>query len=556
MPTSKNEAVATLSFRLTTAKDIGRVRAEQQDHVAAGSKNWRAAIYHNECFVVLADGAGGHYGGETASRLVAETHLDLYSNATRPWGEKDLIRSIETSHRHLDGEVAREPRLSDMKSTVVTLLLSSDGVARYAHCGDSRLYIYREGRLHQLTADHNVFNEQVTKYGKAPEDLFGEFFGPFYRNEIMGGEPALAMPDHLTACMDPATLYDSTCGEVGCQAGDIFLLCSDGLAGVVRDSEVESLIRNRNTGLKNLAQALITAANDAGGPDNISVGLVEVLTVPSAVPVSTEIPEVRDHWKEYEVVCSFYLEALRDLCEARQEIEQLETDRKRAEPLPPPPSKPPVAEATTTGEKTVSSSADILIRDLTPWYQRYALHLAAGFALLCLILAGTYVTWLYLQPDKSDDVTAVADEATENDKTPLVADEEVVEEVAEEAPEAPTAPPTKKIVSDDCAEHAECQDGLSCIESRCVMATEVLLQADSDADGVPDAYDLSPNNSEEQGRREPTVMRPVPLDLEGGPSSKEPDPQVPGGAETQIATRRRTCKKSFLFVDYLSRDCE
>ncbi len=217
---------------------------------------------------VVADGMGGHGNGEVASRLAALSVCDSIETLPAKSGRKpalsppsnELRRALEAANRAVFNAVEKNDALSGMGATMVAMMFAGS-TAAIAHVGDSRAYRYRDGDLERLTEDHTWVGQQVS----AGELSADEARSHPFRNVVtraLGGEAQLEVE---------LGSYDVT-------VGDLFLLCSDGLTAVLDDEEIaECLTRHlagqaESTGaLDFVCTSLIAAANDGGGPDNITV---------------------------------------------------------------------------------------------------------------------------------------------------------------------------------------------------------------------------------------------------------------------------------------------
>ena len=258
------EAIAYASL-----SDAGRVRAENQDAVALIENT------SGEKLLLVADGMGGHRGGETASRICLKTVERVFRE---PHGtpEQRLIRGIELANEEVYSHALANPEVRGMGTTVVVALLAPGGGAWVAWVGDSRLYRLRAGALEQLTQDHSLMAEWIT-------------IG------VISAEASKAHPrrHELTRALgqSPDVVVDLLAIDLG--PGDRLLLCSDGLHGCVSDSV---LARALKTGVPDVAAcALVDAANANGGLDNVSVIVAmvpdapEPATVPEPVACAPEI---------------------------------------------------------------------------------------------------------------------------------------------------------------------------------------------------------------------------------------------------------------------------
>jgi protein phosphatase len=233
--------------RLVTASrsDVGRVRSENQDACAEWSHASGARL------LLVADGMGGHRGGSTASRLAVEAVGEVFAaGADDP--EATLRRAFAEANARILRRAEEEPRLSGMGTTGVALLFAADGSAFVAHVGDSRAYRIRGGAIQALTADHSVVAE-LMRVGMLRPDEAEEHPGRHTLLRALGTEDEVKV--------DVA--------RVDARPGDRFVLCSDGLSGVVSDEEIARLLSGN--ALPGAVEGLVALANERGGPDNVTV---------------------------------------------------------------------------------------------------------------------------------------------------------------------------------------------------------------------------------------------------------------------------------------------
>jgi PPM family protein phosphatase len=228
-------------------------------------------IFPEENLFVVADGMGGHASGEVASQLAVETMANFFRataeddevtwpfkmDKERAYDENRLVTSVKLANLRIYEAAQKEGRLRGMGTTVVGALFTENGLL-LCHVGDSRIYRLRGGKLEQLTEDHSLLNEYLRTQKLTHEEI--ETFQ--HKNVIVR---ALGMK--------PVVEVDTT--RVDWRLGDVFLLCSDGLSGLVSDPAMAALIE-KNANPNDAASALIQAANEAGGTDNITCVLVRV----------------------------------------------------------------------------------------------------------------------------------------------------------------------------------------------------------------------------------------------------------------------------------------
>jgi len=244
--------------RIAGATDVGVVRTVNQDAFGRFDDAERSEI-----LLVVADGLGGHRGGEVASQMAVE----LLGRGVFE-GQADPASRLRAAIQHANEEIYRasldDTSLDGMGTTVVCLLLAEEGPSHVAHVGDSRLYRLRAGRIGSLTEDHSLVATLVRE-GVLSEEAARD--DP-RRNQIL-----------LALGVRPDTEIDVAPVELA--PGDIYLLCSDGLHGMLDDATILTLAR-RPTRPDDVVQKLIAAANDAGGTDNVTVVLAQL---PDPMPV-------------------------------------------------------------------------------------------------------------------------------------------------------------------------------------------------------------------------------------------------------------------------------
>lgn len=239
---------------IASRTDRGRVRSRNEDALGLdAARGW----------AVLADGVGGHPGGDVAARVVVDAVLarlaaDAAADAEDPaLAEQTLRRAVHDAHLGLLREGRRLPLLAGMGSTVVAAIFLSHHVV-CAHVGDSRLYRFSDGRLERLTRDHSLLQERLDAGLDVAE--VGSLGGVLTRGLGAG----LAVVPEL--------------GRHPLLPGDRFLLCSDGLTDMVADAEVGQVLATAPT-VDEAADRLLGLALDHGGADNVSLILVEAQAV-------------------------------------------------------------------------------------------------------------------------------------------------------------------------------------------------------------------------------------------------------------------------------------
>ena len=230
--------------------DTGVVRTANQDNYFVDDELGR--------FFIVADGMGGHAGGEQASRIATEIiHAYLQENWDSPLDSEVLLKeAIEKANLGIIEDQKIHPERRDMGTTVVVLIFR-DEQPLCAHVGDSRLYRSRGSHLEQITDDHTWVGMALKK------------------GEINAEQAKFHPWRHvLSQCLGREDLQHIDIQEFEVQSGDRLLICSDGLTEEVADGQIETALTNLKS-CQETAQELIDAAKAAGGSDNITVVIVE-----------------------------------------------------------------------------------------------------------------------------------------------------------------------------------------------------------------------------------------------------------------------------------------
>lgn len=210
---------------------------------------------------LVADGMGGHVGGEIASRLVAAEIEQVIAAGAQDDGvaspDGRLQAAFAEANRKLAARIAADDALRGMATTAVALLADGASCA-IAHVGDSRAYRHRSGRLFRLTNDHSWVEEQIRAGMLTPEAGRQHPWRHIVTRAFTGGA-------HV----------GTETAALSFEAGDRVLLCSDGLTTVVSDDGIADMLREDRSPA-DVCRALVDQANRGGGPDNVTVVLVDV----------------------------------------------------------------------------------------------------------------------------------------------------------------------------------------------------------------------------------------------------------------------------------------
>ena len=229
--------------------DTGIVRTVNQDSYYIDESQGR--------FFIVADGMGGHAGGQEASRIATkriQEHLEKnWDNLDIP-SENLLKDAIDKANEGILEDQSNNPERRDMGTTVVVTIFRDRPLC--AHVGDSRLYRWRDSKLEQVTDDHTWVSLAL-------------------RSGEISKEQAKVHPWRhvLSQCLGRKDLYNIELQELDVQAGDQLLMCSDGLTEEVSDEEIQNCL-SQSEDYKQAVEKLIIAAKEAGGSDNITVVIV------------------------------------------------------------------------------------------------------------------------------------------------------------------------------------------------------------------------------------------------------------------------------------------
>ncbi len=251
------------ALEVATATDPGMVRSHNEDSIAADAASG---------FVILADGMGGYNAGEVASGIATAllgTNLKQVLASVEPGGietesgeplaVKILREQIAGANASIYQAARSQPQYAGMGTTLVVGLFYDNRLS-VGHIGDSRLYRLRQDEFKQITRDHSLLQEQIDS-GMITEQMAKLSHNKNLVTRALGIDPEVEPEIHTH--------------EV--EAGDIYLLCSDGLSDMVEDGEISLTLSSLQANVQLASQQLVQMANDNGGRDNVSVILVRVL---------------------------------------------------------------------------------------------------------------------------------------------------------------------------------------------------------------------------------------------------------------------------------------
>jgi serine/threonine protein phosphatase PrpC len=230
--------------------------------------------FSDENLFVVADGMGGHSSGEIASQMAVEAISNFFKatrqdeeitwpykmDKNRPYDENRFIMSIKLANLRIHEAAQREVRYRGMGTTIAGTNFVDDHIL-VAHVGDSRVYLIRKGHISQITEDHSLLNDFIKAHKLTAEEI-ANF--P-HKNVIVR---ALGMKDNVLVDLSRHKVHPE----------DIYLMCSDGLSGMVSDKQICEIIRDAPD-LAQAGKSLIEMANQNGGADNITCLLTQVESI-------------------------------------------------------------------------------------------------------------------------------------------------------------------------------------------------------------------------------------------------------------------------------------
>ena len=236
------------SIRAAAASHVGKVRSNNQDSGYAG-----ASLF------LVADGMGGHAGGDVASAIATNRIKEIdHDYPTAEDAQVALQSALLAANGLLAETVFEHPELTGM-GTTVSALIRVDGKVALAHIGDSRIYLFRDGELKQVTTDH-TFVQRLVDTGRITEE---EALTHPRRSVLM----------RVLGDVDSSPEIDTWTLET--MPGDRWLICSDGLSGVVKQEAIQNVLTHVDSP-KTAADRLVRASLDAGAPDNVTVVIVDI----------------------------------------------------------------------------------------------------------------------------------------------------------------------------------------------------------------------------------------------------------------------------------------
>lgn len=245
-------------IELAALSDLGCQRENNEDRYSYWEPATDKQFADKGRLVSVADGMGGYEGGQEASRIAIETIEGAYAGGQSRDPQSLLLEGFHSAHRKIQEYAEKHPGLEGMGTTCTTVALR-DSLLYFAHVGDSRLYLLRNGSIRQLTHDHSYVSRLVA-------------------HGVISSEEAESHPQRhiLTAALGAGAEVDPDCpvNPVELQSGDTLVLCTDGLWGLVHEPEIQKVISERE--VSDACHELVRLARSRGGPDNITLQLIRI----------------------------------------------------------------------------------------------------------------------------------------------------------------------------------------------------------------------------------------------------------------------------------------
>ncbi|MBU1218739.1 Stp1/IreP family PP2C-type Ser/Thr phosphatase [Myxococcota bacterium] len=246
-----------MRIRYVAKTDVGMKRNHNEDYFS---------LLEEEQLFIVCDGMGGHASGEVASRMAAETVTEFFKysradqdatwpykmDSTKSYAENRLAVGIKMANFKIFQSQATEAKYKGMGTTIVSIQVLGDSLL-VGHVGDSRGYRLRGGTLEQITVDHSLLEE----YKQAKKDITEEELRNFPHKNVI--TRALGMRENVQVDVQ----------KIKIEPGDMYLLCSDGLSGMITDKGMEEIMKSSDN-LEKVIHALLDKANENGGNDNIT----------------------------------------------------------------------------------------------------------------------------------------------------------------------------------------------------------------------------------------------------------------------------------------------
>jgi len=244
---------------LANLSDVGCIRTVNEDYFLYAEPEDQSEFMRRGRLLVVADGMGGHQGGEVASGIAAQIVRNVFFRSERDSPVDVLAESFDEAQQAILDAAGSSEELADMGTTCSAAIVKQ-GWASFGHIGDSRIYLVREGSALQMTEDHTLVNELFSRGAIAREEIENH---P-QRNVLTSALGSLSPNAVINFSEEPMPL----------KRGDVLLLCSDGLHGLVSAEEMCSILDGG--ALSDACRSMVDLAKRRGGADNITVQLLKV----------------------------------------------------------------------------------------------------------------------------------------------------------------------------------------------------------------------------------------------------------------------------------------
>lgn len=246
-------------LEFASLSDVGCQRENNEDSYAYWEAEDEETFRRLGRLAIVADGMGGCEGGQHASRIAVETVVNSYSKAGNGQDAQQLLtRAFTEANARVQREALENPGLHGMGTTLTAFVLTGDHLC-YAHIGDSRLYLLRDGKLRLLTHDHSLVARLVANGVVRPEDA-----EKHPQRHVLTS--AIGVSDEIQP--------DVPAGFLRIIQGDVLLLCTDGMWGQMSEQEILQILSCETP--QAACRALVALAKEHGGPDNITVQVARV----------------------------------------------------------------------------------------------------------------------------------------------------------------------------------------------------------------------------------------------------------------------------------------
>jgi PPM family protein phosphatase len=243
---------------LASLSDVGCQRENNEDRYSYWEPANDLEFPIKGRLAIVADGMGGYEGGQEASRIAVEAIEEVYANGALGNPRSWLLEGFQAAHQRIQGYADKYPDLQGMGTTSTAMALI-DHQLYYAHVGDSRLYLVRGSSISRLTHDHSYVSRLV-------------------ENGVLRAEEAESHPQRhiLTAALGAGASVTPDCPAepVKLEPGDVLVLCTDGLWGLLTESEIQTAVAGKTAA--EICDHLVDTAKRRGGPDNITMQVLRI----------------------------------------------------------------------------------------------------------------------------------------------------------------------------------------------------------------------------------------------------------------------------------------